>query len=142
MTPGPDPFADPREVARMYHDDGLEQSDIAERFGVHQSTVSKLMKREGIETRDESDTHSTPWATFVRATTAGGYERWDANHRGTTESVYVHRLAAVAWFGLDAVTDRVVHHKNGVPWDNRESNIELLTSEEHGAIHGADARSG
>lgn len=45
-----------------------------------------------------------------------------------------HRLLAVAWFGVDEVDNKVVHHVNGIPWDNREGNLELLTSEEHGRI--------
>jgi len=45
-----------------------------------------------------------------------------------------HRLLAVAWFGIDEVEDKVVHHVNGIPWDNREGNLQLLTSEEHGTL--------
>jgi hypothetical protein len=47
----------------------------------------------------------------------------------------VHRLLAVAEFGADAVADKVVHHKNGIPWDNRPDNIELLDRAEHSRHH-------
>jgi len=47
----------------------------------------------------------------------------------------VHRLAAVAWFGFDAVKNKHVHHKNGIPWDNRECNLEPISPEEHNTIH-------
>ena len=33
------------KIARMYYDEGIKQQDITERLGVHQSTVSRLLKR-------------------------------------------------------------------------------------------------
>ena len=33
------------KVARLYHGAGLRQSEITERLNVHQSTVSRLLKR-------------------------------------------------------------------------------------------------
>lgn len=50
--------------------------------------------------------------------------------------VAVHRLLAVAEHGFDAVGPDVdVHHSNGVPWDNRPSNIELIDKGKHAALH-------
>ena len=37
------------KVARMYHRDGLRQLQITERLNIHQSTVSRLLKRAGKE---------------------------------------------------------------------------------------------
>jgi hypothetical protein len=49
--------------------------------------------------------------------------------------VAVHQLLAIA-MGEDphdvfSNSEYQVHHKNNVPWDNRPSNIELLTAGEH-----------
>lgn len=51
------------------------------------------------------------------------------------EPVAVHRLASVAWFGLEAVAGNDIHHKNGIPWDNREENVEPLDHAEHTSLH-------
>lgn len=128
--PGPDPFADPAEVAQLYHEDGLEQADIAERFDVDQSTVSKFMARESIAARTERETHRTEWATF--GTDAQGYERWDSSHPADGKAtVYVHRLLAVAEYGM-LEGEQVIHHRNGIRWDNRPENIEVFdTHSEH-----------
>lgn len=40
-------------------------------------------------------------------------------------SVYIHRLAAVAWFGFEAVKDNRVYHKNRIRWDTREDNLSV-----------------
>ena len=65
-----------------------------------------------------------------------GYERWQDKCKASLDAIVrVHRLAAVAWFGFDAVADKHVHHKNGLSWDNREDNLELLTPTEHAETH-------
>jgi hypothetical protein len=53
------------------------------------------------------------------------------------QSLPVHRLLAVAEYGTEAVKDKVVHHKNNIPFDNRLSNIELMDSSEHARHHNA-----
>lgn len=50
--------------------------------------------------------------------------------------VRVSRLLAVAEHGFDAVGPGVdIHHKNGIPWDNRPANIEVIDKGEHAALH-------
>lgn len=55
------------------------------------------------------------------------------------EKVYHHRLLAVAKYGIDAVTDMNVHHKNEIPWDNRMENITLIPHDEHRRKHALSA---
>ena len=75
-------------------------------------------------------------------TMRSGYERWHAyNRRDGQDSYYVHRLVAVAEWGVDAIRGRDVHHKNGIPWDNRPENLEVLTRKEHREVHGGVAPS-
>ncbi len=48
---------------------------------------------------------------------------------------YVHRLAAVAEFGMDAVANSSVHHSDGCKWNNSRDNLELLSRTEHAREH-------
>ena len=99
---------------------------IASIFDVHISTIYRRLKRHGIERRD-----------LLQYNTIGkGYTEIAEPGEGG-ERVYAHRLLAVAEYGFDAVADEdnVVHHKNGVTWDNRPSNIRLLTNEVHARKH-------
>jgi hypothetical protein len=67
------------------------------------------------------------------------YEDWRVKVDGVPKRVYNHRLLAVALWGFDAVADKEIHHKNGIPWDNRPSNLSLVSSSEHQRIEwGAD----
>lgn len=43
----------------------------------------------------------------------------------------MHRLAAIAWFGWDAVVEKDVHHRVPVPWFNVESNLLPLPHPDH-----------
>lgn len=49
--------------------------------------------------------------------------------------VRVHRLCAAAWFGLDEIKDRIVHHESEARWDNREENLRVMTPSEHWTHH-------
>lgn len=52
----------------------------------------------------------------------------------------LHRLIAVAEYGFDEVCGKDVHHKNGVRWDNRPSNLDVLTRSEHIELHRKEER--
>lgn len=65
----------------------------------------------------------------VRGYGADGRERW----------AYIHRLNAIAWFfdpdehesPLEVVDDYHVHHEDGAPPNNAESNLEVMDPDEH-----------
>jgi hypothetical protein len=62
--------------------------------------------------------------------------RWmDYSNPSRGDSIPVHRLLAVAEWGVDAVKGKHVHHENGVKWDNRVGNLELLNPSEHAKMH-------
>lgn len=66
-----------------------------------------------------------------------GYERWEHFHRGTRATVYVHRLAGVAWGVIDSIYDEQhVHHPIPIPWLNTEWNLEGVPPDEHNSISG------
>lgn len=111
---------------------------VADEAGCSEAAVIRWMDRFGIERRPKAEAlreaHRVERATFCA--TERGYEKWRQREGDKQWSVYVHRLAAVAWFGWDSVVDREIHHKNDIKWDNREDNFEPLTPHEHRKLHG------
>lgn len=68
-------------------------------------------------------------------TRTDGYERWRLWEGGADRYYYVHRLVAVAEFGVEAVKDHDVHHVNGIEWDNRPENLEPRQPTRHARYH-------
>lgn len=52
---GKRPYHDPETLRRLYHDEGMTQGEIADRFGVKSNTISEWMSRHGITTRPHQD---------------------------------------------------------------------------------------
>lgn len=140
-----DGYRDPDLLETLYVEYGLTTREIADRLNCSNGTVSRWLDRFDIETRAN-------WTAGVEAARRAnrvervklrqlpaGYEYWHSKEwedgDRVTKAAYVHRLLAVAEHGFDAVADTQVHHKNGIPWDNRAENIELLSAEEHGRLH-------
>lgn len=46
-----------------------------------------------------------------------------------------YRLVATEMIGRPLRADEVVHHVNGDPTDNRPDNLEVMTDEQHKALH-------
>lgn len=54
---------------------------------------------------------------------------------GTRKSVWAHREMMEMHLGRKLEADEVVHHRNGVPDDNRIENFEVMTSADHASHH-------
>jgi hypothetical protein len=121
-------YRDSAVLERWYNDEGASLSTIGDRLGCATSTVGYWMDEHGIERRDASAHKRCEPAHFR---THQGYERWYTTVDGTTRSVLVHRLLAVSESGLDAIRGKHVHHVNGIGWDNRPANPELLAPTAH-----------
>jgi len=121
-----------RTLRRLYVDEGLSSRDVAERLGTSKTTILKWLRRHGIDP-DTANQDKSP--SFEMK---GSYESWSTHDGDAKRRVYVHRLLAVAEYGFDAVVDKDTHHLNGIPWDNRPSNVEPLSKTEHGSIHGVE----
>jgi hypothetical protein len=83
-----------------------------------------------------------PWVPFRtegEGSQSAGYEKWrhsvQYENSRVDHRVSVHRLLAVAEYGLDEIAGKSVHHKNGIKWDNRPENIEVMEPGEHISEH-------
>lgn len=122
----------------LYHLLGMNTVEIAELLGLSDSTVYDWMDRHDIPRRTGNRFERKEYATYSHH--ARGYPKWDSWSGEDQEqrTLLVHRLLAVAEFGFDAVSDNVVHHKNGIKWDNRRSNLELMSHSDHSRMHGKE----
>lgn len=123
-----------------YVEEGLTTYDIADIVGCRHGTVWHRLKKYGIETHSQSISTATDHPSFDYHR---GYHRATSHlyrdgEQVETRSLRVHRLVAVAEWGFDALEGKHVHHRNGIPWDNRPENLQLVTPEEHRKIHESD----
>lgn len=131
------PWYDRETMETLYTDRKLSYRQIAEELGCSEDQVSAAIERFNITPRSNSESrhvlaHRGPETHLWRE---DGYEAWEYNYDGERASILVHRLVAVAEWGLDALRGNVVHHKNGVKWDNRPENLQLMTRGEHNSLH-------
>lgn len=128
------PWRDEGLMRRLYLDELLSTTDIANKFDCAPSTITAWLDRHDIPTRSIAEGRAIKGryhkcASFSLGTK--GYERL----RSDDTEVLVHRLVAVAEYGFDAVADMQVHHINENTWDNRPDNLELMTLREHLSHH-------
>jgi predicted nucleic acid-binding Zn ribbon protein len=50
------------------------------------------------------------------------------------QTMLVHRLVAKMFLGVES-NDTIVHHKNGLPSDNRVENLQPTTIKDHNVLH-------
>ena len=123
-------YQDPETLRRLYHDEGLSSLEMADRLGCSKKTVLNWMNRHEID-RDPPTTERPPCYT----SDPEGYKLWRHDDVGGQKWVREHRLLAVSVFGFEKVREKIVHHKNNCPFDNRPDNIELMTQSEHARLH-------
>lgn len=131
----PEPWHDKEKLERLYWDKQLDMYEIAERFDIGENTVRYWMEK-----------HDIPRYRYHREgkklvyTQRRGYETVQMDTDNGVRRCKIHRLNALAWGMIDMdelFKPKVdIHHKNGIQWDNRESNLEALSRSEHMRIHG------
>jgi len=136
---------DESTLRRLYLDEGLSQRQIADELGKTRSQVRKKIEKYKIPTRPSGGQwknikwDGSSWVTescHSKLHTGGnGYEMWCPKVNGKIKTFYHHRLLAIAKFGVSEVKGKEVHHKSGVPWDNRKENLEIMTPSKHAAHH-------
>lgn len=131
------PWQDESTLRELYVGRRMSMRKVADELGAHHETISRWLKKYDIDTRGRKESlrverYKQPAHYF---TGEGGYERARTKIDGEQKSVQIHRLVAVAEYGLEAVNDSVVHHKNRIPWDNRPGNLVVMEWGEHGEHH-------
>lgn len=127
-------YRDPDTLERLYWEEELTTYDIADRFDVSNSTVRKWMVRYGIDRR-EGGSKKAQYMRMDIDTYGHVVWRQSANINQREVHFGIHRLLAISEYGTEAVAGMDVHHKNGIPWDNRPANIEPLTHSDHTKLH-------
>lgn len=114
----------------QYVEKGMSAMEIADELGCSEYPVFYWLDNHDIETRKSSrEQYHTPTLDDR------GYERIHTTPYEGKDKVKHHRLIAVAEYGMSEVKEKEVHHLNGIPWDNRRSNLTLLEKDEHARRH-------
>lgn len=131
------PWRDEEVLRELYIERKMPMSYIGERVGCSGDTIRRWLNRHNIDTRSLSEVNrlKKPAKPQFRTRRKDGYVEFRVYHRGEPDRVLIHRLVAVAEFGFDAVSGKVVHHVNEIPWDNRPGNLETMTRSEHSILH-------
>jgi len=126
-------YTDEEKLRELYWGESLSMGQVAERLDTDKDRVAYWMGVHGVETRRAYSEQN-----YASLRVEEGYTLWREYYDGEYNRVPVHRLLAVAEYGYDAVVGKDVHHKNGIRFDNRPSNIEPVDPSEHRRIHGEE----
>jgi hypothetical protein len=115
--------------------------DIANEVGMTPSGIKKCLDRASIETRSPTEHHKYGPASFM-TDRESGYESVGSKHNYEKDQCRVHQLVAIAKganpYKVFSNGRYHVHHKNGIPWDNRPDNLELKSGQVHIREHGVE----
>lgn len=138
-----EPWQDETTMRYLYQKKKLSSNEIAEILPCNRGHVKRSLRELGIERRSQSE--AAKLGQLKRPPvyrTHQGHEEVCTEVNGDHKVIGIHRLVAVAEWGIDAVKGKETHHKNGIGWDNRPENLELLTKAEHARRHYEQGDSG
>lgn len=121
-------------MLEKYVDGGCSATEMAKLADCDVMTILTWLDKHGIDRRSHEESASSNTPHFY--TSERGYEIIG----DTKNQISVHRLVSISHFGTNSVKNKVVHHKNGIPWDNRPENLEIMTNKEHGKLHAEKRR--
>jgi transposase len=124
--------SDEKEIVSLYLNDDLTQEQIASKFNATQSTISKLLRKNGIRAsgKSEGDRHGN-WNGGKHLTGEGYIISWIpvdddyASMRTAMGYVLEHRLVMARALGRPLTNTESVHHINGDKTDNDITNLQL-----------------
>jgi plasmid maintenance system antidote protein VapI len=128
------PYHDPEVLRRAYWEEGKSTEDMADEFGVTGPTILRQMKKHDIPRR----TAPQDRPPYFCPAGSDGHEEVHARVDGELKVIGIHRLVAVVEHGYEAVAGNDTHHRNGVPWDNRPSNVTPKTHGDHSSTTAAE----
>jgi hypothetical protein len=131
-------FSDEREktLCEEYRS-GKTIKEIAEPLGVAIAVLARILKRNGVKSRISYDTGKVgKYASRWR----GGRTKNETGHvripsRNASKFEYEHRAIMQKHLGRKLESWEVVHHKNGIPDDNRIRNLQVMSKREHQKLH-------
>lgn len=133
------PWNNESKLREMYHGEQMTYQEIADHFGISKAYVGELMQGYGIEPRGSSERHLVQDRHPQYYTHPRGHVIVASEHKGEESKCMMHTLVAIA-DGADphelfGDNHKIVHHKNGVRWDNRPENLQVMTDSEHTKHH-------
>lgn len=136
------PWKNKETLERLYHGEGLDQAEIADKLGCDRTTIIKWMDEFDIETDWIGDPTKPVGHGFRKRPNRGvgnEYELIRTNVDGEQCVIRLHRLIAVAHGILDPEDmfnpEIDVHHKSRHGLDNRPGNLEALEHGDHTLHH-------
>lgn len=133
--PDEKPYQNRELMKTLYLDEELSTTEISGVLDCSTGAVCSWIDRHGIETRSlaeaVSNSHDGGDIPVFYTIESRGYEAINTSD----ENAYVHRLQAAAYWGVDALDGKHVHHIDGVEWHNTEYNLELVDPSEHSRHH-------
>jgi len=129
-------YKDETWLREQYVEKEVTTNEMAEKAGCSSPTILRWMDNYGIERRGSNYYRKKKPPKLEHKPT--GHERVRARVNGTRPTVGIHQLTAIAHGAdpHDLFCGRYeVHHKNGIPWDNRPENLESLHISEHRRKH-------
>lgn len=143
------PYTDEEWLLEQYLEKENSLHDIAAECDVTGAVILKWARRFDIPRRNTTDHFKNNEVTTAYVSgdfggLPGGYIRYQARvpNTDTPKSVHEHQLVMLRE-GADphkvfSDGEYNIHHKNGIKWDNREENLELITATEHRKHHNKD----
>ena len=128
-------------VEKLYWEDRKSIREVADELEIGRGKLYSLMKEHGIPRRSSKeglDIWRRSQPAGFRTHPRTGYEKCHTKIDGEQRTFPIHRLAAVAWCGYESVSGNVIHHKNNIPWDNREDNLRVMSDRDHKKLHAED----
>lgn len=126
---------------------GKTQREIAGKYHVGRALISRILKRHHIQTRVSKSTgkikkYCSRWRGGISVHPKGYRRLYLPDYPSSSIGGLIpeHRFIMEKHLGRALYRWEVVHHKNGIPDDNRIENLQLMTVWEHNKLHNGRGR--